>query len=587
MARDNIFAYVKRNIALSDFVATLPNVSGLHSVGGGKYRCNNVIEGGSNTTAMVIDNDLGFFKMFSHNQESGDIIELYRHTLGGMDMSPKQAALSLAQHMGVSIPDELLLSNAFSETSELKQASDALCELFHDFLVNSNHKDAVSAREYLKERSLPLALIEKWKLGVIPSSDKQARAMCEKAGSDYVLRKIGMYGGKGGDFITMRGRLVFPIFDISGNCISFSSRTIPGVSTPLPDSKYINTSSTDIYEKKRTLFGQHLIKQAKADTVIVCEGNFDVIALNEYCAGTSTIAVATCGTALTKGHIELLKNNGINTVICAFDSDDAGMDAAASSLWIANHVTALFLAIPEGKDPWDAYTSGADIDVSPKQSLIAAAAKYKAETLNAHDVVSWVQKAADMLMFGQDKALLIDEVARRAGISKKFLNHNVDTAGARTTQRSQHNNGEQWQFSQEASTVLSALLSLPMEQRRWLCYTALDDGTVDDVYDLCGAVTQEESDAFDYVFGFEVEHMPASTQKHLASLTPGDEEEDTARRCAAQAMAIVLSSQWEQEPPRSDIGWEYLPVVSSIASGQCAQDGIWQLATMFECAVMK
>ena len=230
----NLFEFIKNNVKLSQYVQTLPQFRGMNAVGRGKYRCNNVIAGGTNTNAMVLDDETGFFKAFSHGGESGDIITLHA-LIAGLQDSPKDAALDLANTMGVSIPDEMLSFkyNGSISRKKLIEALDEIMEQTHNYLVNSDDEEAEKIREYLYDRGISDTLRDEWMLGALPSSDKKARKLLQKCADSDILKRIGLYGGKSGDFIAMRGRLLFPIFSRKNECISFSSRSIPDVNTPL------------------------------------------------------------------------------------------------------------------------------------------------------------------------------------------------------------------------------------------------------------------------------------------------------------------------------------------------------------------
>ena len=86
----------------------MPETKGLHSVGGNEYRCNNIIAQGDGTTSMSIKDDEGYFKVFSHGQEGGDIITLYKLTCGSENDTMRDACIELAEYMGLQIPEEMM-----------------------------------------------------------------------------------------------------------------------------------------------------------------------------------------------------------------------------------------------------------------------------------------------------------------------------------------------------------------------------------------------------------------------------------------------------------------------------------------------
>ena len=135
----------------------------------------------------------------------------------------------------------------------------------------------------------------------------------------------------GGLIDVQRGRIIFSICNHRGEVIAFGGRALPGVEGV---AKYINSPETALYKKSQELFGLDKAKAAIVDLneVIIAEGYTDVIGLHEM--GFPN-AVATCGTALTKAHLERLrrfenKNKSYDQIfLLAFDPDSSGQTAAA------------------------------------------------------------------------------------------------------------------------------------------------------------------------------------------------------------------------------------------------------------------
>ena len=153
-----------------------------------------------------------------------------------------------------------------------------------------------------------------------------------------VRSKSGSYYDK------FRNRVIFPILDLRGNVIAFGGRVLDD-QTP----KYVNTSDTLVFQKKRNLFSLNFAKNSREKTLILAEGYMDVIAMHQ--AGF-TGAVATLGTALTSEQARLISRYADDVVI-AYDSDEAGQKATsrASKLFGAAGVTARVLRLYGAKDP--------------------------------------------------------------------------------------------------------------------------------------------------------------------------------------------------------------------------------------------
>lgn len=578
----SIFDHVKGSITLSDFVRTLPDTKGLTSQGSRRWRCNNVISGGDNTNAMVLDDETGYFKVFSHGQESGDIITLYSLTLGGGgEGNTRDAAIALARHMGVSIPEELLERGSYSPTSKMIEVMDNVADITHKHLMESDDEDAVTAREYLYERGMSKAMMEDWKLGLIPSSVRHALSFLSDAGETSVLRKTKVVTeGRRGDFVPMAGRLTFPIFNPRGHCISLSSRKIPGVDTPLEDSKYINTSTTPIYEKSSALYGSHLLRRG-VEQVIVCEGNFDVIALNEM-TGDKTVAVATCGTALTEGHVELVKKYQPGEVMIYFDSDDAGKESAAKSLWMVNHIPRTGIYSPEGdvSDPWDVFSSGKEIDIRYIEPMPVTGARIATDIFDRQGSLDWFRESFRRLNFRDDRNQLIQACSRYIGVKPRYLEEMTEDLAPAASRRDSNDNVS---LSPQVTSIIQALLTLDSTQRDQVGFSLKMKATSEQVMDICGARKEEDTQALLSVLGSRSDEEITT---HVFSLYPEPGTEDDVQRMAAQSLALSLLRKWKREgiPARTK---EFVSAINTMSLGLSNADGFTQLDFIMDMAASR
>ena len=144
---------------------------------------------------------------------------------------------------------------------------------------------------------------------------------------------------------SFRARLLFPIFDTSGKPVGFGGRVLPGGEGP----KYKNSVDNAVYRKSRILYGLNWAKQdiVNAGQVIICEGYTDVIGFAQ--AGICR-AVATCGTAATEEHIQILQRYA-KRIVLAFDPDTAGGDAAERFLQWEGEIEVKVAVFPPGSDP--------------------------------------------------------------------------------------------------------------------------------------------------------------------------------------------------------------------------------------------
>jgi DNA primase len=228
----------------------------------------------------------------------------------------------------------------------LLEAMERAVEWYHQRLLTA--ADARPARDYLRSREIDGAAARQFRLGWAPDEwDALATGL---GAPERVLRDTGLAFVNRRDRLqdTFRARLLFPIFNETGDAVAFGGRVLPGSSDP---AKYKNSPETAIYSKSRVLYGLNWAKSeiVKADRVVVCEGYTDVIGFHR--AGVP-IAVATCGTALTAEHVRLLKRFA-GRVVLAFDADAAGQGAAERFYeWERQFdVTVEVARLPRGKDP--------------------------------------------------------------------------------------------------------------------------------------------------------------------------------------------------------------------------------------------
>ncbi len=149
-----------------------------------------------------------------------------------------------------------------------------------------------------------------------------------------------------------RGRITFPVHDLSGKPVGIGARTLPSAGSARDEGpKYLNSPETPIYRKGEVLYNLHRAKSvvARSGEVFVVEGYTDVIAMSR--AGLAN-AVATCGTALGEGHFRLASRFAQRMVL-AFDSDEAGARAAERAFEFVERfpVRPVVMILPEGLDP--------------------------------------------------------------------------------------------------------------------------------------------------------------------------------------------------------------------------------------------
>lgn len=231
------------------------------------------------------------------------------------------------------------------------------------FAAQLKTPDAEPGRRFLGERGFDPAAAERFGVGFAPRGGALAKHLKGLGYSEEELITAGLLGrGDRGDvYDRFRGRLVWPIRDVTGATLGFGARKL------LDDDngpKYLNTPETPVYHKSQVLYGLDLAKRdiARGRQVVVVEGYTDVMAC--HLAGVTT-AVATCGTAFGVDHIKIVRRiigdvdnadtTGTGEVIFTFDPDEAGQKAASRAFAEEQRFAAqTFVAVaPDGLDPCD------------------------------------------------------------------------------------------------------------------------------------------------------------------------------------------------------------------------------------------
>jgi len=252
--------------------------------------------------------------------------------------------------------------------SRLVEAHRVASEYYSAALVNLS--EARPARDFLRERGFDRAAAERFGVGFSPRGGEElTRHLRAKGFTDDEIVAAGLAGRGRGLYDRFRGRLMWPIRDITGDVVGFGARRL--FNDDRIEAKYLNTSETAIYKKSFVLYGLDLAKKAIARDrqAVVVEGYTDVMAC--HLAGIET-AVATCGTAFGLEHIKVLRrimrdepDLAPAKVVFTFDGDAAGQKAAMRAFgedqrWASQ----CFVAVEaSGKDPCELRQAGGDAAV--------------------------------------------------------------------------------------------------------------------------------------------------------------------------------------------------------------------------------
>lgn len=219
----------------------------------------------------------------------------------------------------------------------------------------SKNKEAL---EYLKKRGLRSDTIAKFKIGYAPNEWRRLYDHLSKL--NYTDKEIELAGlsikTEKGYYDRFRGRIMFPIFSISGAPVAFSGRIFEmqgQAPSKQAQAKYINSPQTIVYDKSKALYGIDKAKvsiRQKNECVLV-EGQVDLV-MSHQSGVENTIAVS--GTALTEDHLEIISRIG-EKLVMAFDGDAAGLKASgrAINLALSLGMEVRLAVIPNPHDPAD------------------------------------------------------------------------------------------------------------------------------------------------------------------------------------------------------------------------------------------
>lgn len=375
-------------------------------------------------------------------QASGDVFRFVMQVEG---LSFVEAVRELAGPAGITIeerqltPAELQALRARSTLYDVLEAASAFYEA-----TLWTRPEGAAARAYLERRGITTETARRVRLGWAPDGWSRLTDHLHAEGfhPDRV-REAGLVRDRqqgNGVYDAFRSRLMIPIFDDRNRVIAFGGRLLEG-----DGPKYINSPETALYQKSNTLYGSQIARAAigRKSRALVVEGYFDVISLQQ--AGFDE-AVATCGTALTKDHLERLRRL-TGDIYLLLDADEAGQRAAERAL-------PMFLEV--GLYPWRVEIPGAK---DPDELIQAeGAAAMEACLERRESMVEWLVRrrlhayaepsplGPQVLPMTRERALddllpllaqlpesIIARVAARLGVPESQIHQRIRDARARPT----------------------------------------------------------------------------------------------------------------------------------------------------------
>ncbi|MEA2013538.1 MAG: DNA primase [Verrucomicrobiota bacterium] len=308
------------------------------------------------TPSFSVNPEKGFYYCFGCHAK-GNIISFIMQI---ENMEFPDAVRLVAEKLGIHFTEEQNHTHSKQKiTTSSRHSILSLLEKTRDwYMQNLKKSTGKIAADYLKKRNLPEEFIEKFQIGASPDSWDATKLWATGQGFSHDDMKdsgqvaISEDAKNKSGYDRFRGRLMFPIHDTQGKCIGFSARTLKEGEKK---AKYVNTPETVVFKKNKVLYGFYLAKKIirETDTVILCEGQLDVIAC--HMAGI-TNAVAPQGTAFTSEQARLLARFAKYIIVC-FDSDSAGIKATEKVFeeLLKVNLTMKVVRLPDNEDPFSIY----------------------------------------------------------------------------------------------------------------------------------------------------------------------------------------------------------------------------------------
>ncbi|MCR4917802.1 MAG: DNA primase [Alphaproteobacteria bacterium] len=306
------------------------------------------------TPSFSVNEDKGFFHCFGCGKH-GDIISF---TMESEHIDFKTAITELADMAGVQLP----------QIKQKSAAQIAAEESYFDIVEKAQKiyaeklftPDGANALAYIHGRGFSDDMIKKYGLGYAPKNNIIAGIFANTK-QDKLISTGLVRRGEYGIYDFFRDKLMFPIFNAKGKIVAFSGRSLDG-----SEPKYINTSDTELFHKRQTLFGFNFARESihRANRTIIVEGQIDAIQMQ--CNGFGE-TVAPLGTALTEDHLAMICKSNRNIVFC-FDGDGAGQKAAVRACglimpFLRNNSDVRFAFVTGGKDPDEILRKGGTQDM--------------------------------------------------------------------------------------------------------------------------------------------------------------------------------------------------------------------------------
>jgi DNA primase len=307
------------------------------------------------TPSFFVVPSKGIFKDFS----SGKGGDAFTFVMEHEKLTYPEAIRYLAKKYGVEIKEDRASDEDNAQQSEREGLYILMnfAKEYYKNILNTHEEGRSIGLSYFRERGFTDRTIEKFELGfALEGWENFSKEAVAKGYNKELLEKTGLIVKKedGSSYDRFRGRVIFPVHNISGKVIAFGARML-GKGKQENQPKYINSPETDIYHKSDVLYGLYQAKNAirQHDVCYLVEGYTDVISMHQSDVEN---VVASSGTALTENQIKLIHRFTENVTVL-FDGDSAGIKAALRGIdmILKGGLNVRVLLFPDGEDP-DSYS---------------------------------------------------------------------------------------------------------------------------------------------------------------------------------------------------------------------------------------
>ena len=277
------------------------------------------------TPSFVVSPSKGVYKCFGCGKGGNAVTFLMEHE----NMTYPEALKAVAKRYGIEVREKEMTPEEVARNDNRESmfvVNSWAAEYFSNYLLHETEGMSVGMTYFRQKRGFSDATIKKFGLGFCPArGDRMSRAALAAGYKEEFLVSTGLSIKRddGSLFDRFRERVMFPVHNISGRVVAFGGRTLR---TDKSVAKYQNSPESEIYSKKRELYGLFFAKKAiqQYDFAIMVEGYTDVISMHQ--AGVENV-VASSGTSLTTEQIRLLGRFTRNITVI-YDGDSAGIHAS-------------------------------------------------------------------------------------------------------------------------------------------------------------------------------------------------------------------------------------------------------------------